>query len=156
MSEQVRYGILPNPYTPGILIDFYGNSISNENSWPNVNGSGAGNLTAETAVSDTSGYHFIDRGSGGIGLNTRGSGSIIINNAGSGLFELIGGASGGGVTIGDLSATGMALTATSGPMLISGAQLGFFSSAGATQQSGGGVTTVAQLVTILRAYGLLS
>lgn len=28
MGEMVRYGILPNPYTPGVLVDFYGNPIT--------------------------------------------------------------------------------------------------------------------------------
>lgn len=28
MSDMVRYGVLPNPYTPGVLVDFYGNPIT--------------------------------------------------------------------------------------------------------------------------------
>lgn len=27
MGEMVRYGVLPNPYTPGVLVDFYGNPV---------------------------------------------------------------------------------------------------------------------------------
>jgi hypothetical protein len=51
MSEMVRYGILPNPYTPGVLVDFYGNPIT-----------GAGGSI--TLIESTDGTVTVTNGSG--------------------------------------------------------------------------------------------
>jgi hypothetical protein len=127
MAEMVRYGILPNLFTPGVLIDFYGNPLSAASSWPTVNGAGAGNLLAETAPSDTVGYNFTDQGSGGFNVTEEGSsvGINLIDQGGAGILiqESHAGNSGGivieqttpftgGVTISDAGPTGVVVQAT--------------------------------------------
>jgi hypothetical protein len=52
--------------------------------WPGVNGTGAGNLTAETGSGDTVGYILADSGSGGIHLGSEGTGSITVQTGGTG------------------------------------------------------------------------
>lgn len=99
MSEMVRYGILPNPYTPGVLVDFYGNPLAGAGSgWPTVNGAGPGNLVAETPSSDTVGYNLTDQGTGGIHISATGtvdnegiellySGAAVADNGGIALVD---------------------------------------------------------------------
>jgi hypothetical protein len=62
--------------------------------WPTVNGTGAGNLTAQTGAGDTVGYNLTDQGTGGISLQT--------TNA----------ANANGIFIGDATAGGLNLQAT--------------------------------------------
>ena len=52
--------------------------------WPSSNGSGPGNLQAETASDDTVGYNLNDQGSGGFNAQVTGTGAIVIANNGSG------------------------------------------------------------------------
>lgn len=243
MAEMVRYGLLANPYTPGVMIDFYGNPLGGAGSgWPTVNGAGPGNLVAETATSDTVGYNFTDRGTGGIHISATGtvdnegiellySGAAVAENGGIALVDNSAVSAGislvvndtdnpggialtsqgtGGVNLTDNGSGGVNLFATgsaggqfgasgggplnlyvgggSGDLLVqavagssgdiylhqqgSGAiklitsgtdieinpnegALGFFGT-GTTRQSSSGITTVAQLVTVLKEYGLLS
>jgi hypothetical protein len=57
--------------------------------WPSVNGSGAGNLTAETGSGDTVGYNMIDQGSGGIHIETMSSDpGLLLLNSGEGAAKL--------------------------------------------------------------------
>jgi len=77
--------------------------------WPAIDGTGTGNLDAQTADDDTSGYTMQDNGSGGINLTTAGTGGMVLQDgtaAGGITIEEVGGAyivlsvSGGGTTQG--------------------------------------------------------
>jgi hypothetical protein len=67
--------------------------------WPSINGSGAGNLEAETGSGDTVGYNLTDRGSGGINLNADGTGGLSLTADGT--------ISGDGITIEDHDSAGI-------------------------------------------------
>ena len=144
MAEMVRYGLLANPYTPGVLIDFYGNPVNVSNSWPNVNGSGAGNLVALTATTDTVGYILHDRGSGG----------ILLDNTGTGDLRILGGSTAQGIDINDQSVNGIVVSCPNGPLQFFAPQLGYFGHAPAPQQTSAG--TLAGLIAALVNYGLIS
>lgn len=72
---------------PGTWVEL--GAVGPAGGWPTNNGSGAGNLEAETAGGDTVGYHMIDQGSGGISLTETGSGNLILTVAGAGALELL-------------------------------------------------------------------
>jgi hypothetical protein len=57
------------------------------NSWPAVNGTGSGNLTAQTGSGDTVGYNLTDLGTGGIALTTNhfGGAGIELTDTGGGI-----------------------------------------------------------------------
>jgi hypothetical protein len=69
--------------------------------WPTNNGTGPGNLTAQTPGGDTVGYNMTDEGSGGINLATATSGIGITSGA----------SSTAGITIEDQGSGGVNLTA---------------------------------------------
>lgn len=52
--------------------------------WPSADGTGPGNLTAETPTDDTVGYNFTDQGSGGFAVDTAGTAGIDIKNSAAG------------------------------------------------------------------------
>jgi hypothetical protein len=108
MSEMVRYGVLANPYTPGVIVDFYGNPIPGGGTgWPSFNGSGSGNLFAETLNTDTVGYTMIDRGAGGVNLGARGTGAIsLTSEISSAGITILNKSATGSVTIEDQGAAG--------------------------------------------------
>lgn len=86
--------------------------------WPENNGTGPGNLTAQTADDDTVGYNFTDRGSGGFGVQTEGSGGGIglVDSSGAGVnvevasgagdIDVLQGGTGGINVTADSSSTG--------------------------------------------------
>ena len=71
--------------------------------WPGVNGTGPGNLTAQTSGADTVGYNLVDEGTGGITLATP-------NAAGTVGIQLVD--SGGGV---DIESTNVVSIGNRGP-----------------------------------------
>jgi hypothetical protein len=90
--------------------------------WPTVNGSGAGNLAAETGSGDTVGYNFTDQGSGGFNVTSSGTGPVIITAGGSSGGVDIESAAGiavnntgtGGATFQDLSGGGFVIRESGG------------------------------------------
>jgi hypothetical protein len=80
--------------------------------WPTINGSGAGNLEAETGSGDTVGYNLTDQGSGGITIKGAGTGEVTVESTGD-----------AGVAIFDSGAGGIHITgsSTGGIAIASGA-----------------------------------
>ena len=104
--------------------------------WPTVNGTGAGNLTAQTGPGDTVGYNLTDEGSGGISLTSSGTGEVVVNSA-------------AGVSIQDDSASKVLLIQETGdsPLEVSvqgtgGITIQDFGGGGLILQEGGGAGSV--------------
>jgi hypothetical protein len=116
--------------------------------WPTVNGTGAGNLTAQTGSGDTVGYNLTDAGTGGISIQTtnpaNANGILIEDQSVSGMFIRTTYTGGAGLKIEDAGTGGVTIdTTVSGPILINQA-----GSAGITiETTGGGATTGIALTT---------
>lgn len=82
--------------------------------WPTVDGTGPGNLQAETTTDDTTGYQIQDLGSGGINITQGGTAGVTIATAGDGPptgVALVTSASDtGGILLEDNGTAGIALT----------------------------------------------
>lgn len=66
---------------PGTWVEL--GAVGPAGGWPTNNGSGAGNLEAETGSGDTIGYKLHDQGSGGIALQVSGTGQLILFDNGA-------------------------------------------------------------------------
>ncbi len=86
MGHMVKY---PDKRDGSTLFDFYGNVIpASGGGWPTVNGSGSGNLVAQTGAGDTVGYNLTDLGSGGISIASSGTGDLdLASSAGISMID---------------------------------------------------------------------
>jgi hypothetical protein len=112
--------------------------------WPTVNGTGAGNLTAQTVSGDTVGYNMTDLGTGGITLTTNNPAS-----PGLGLFDLGGG---NGIEINSVNAIALVSNSTYGISLSAEGSGGILLNKSGTggitiETTGGGATTGIALTT---------
>ncbi len=139
MGEMVRYGVLPNPYTPGVLVDFYGHPISSGGGgYASLTGAGqtvtpgdlaqAGGFSVVAPVGDTVGISLVDNSGvagvlleaangGGMQINNSGGGGMIVNSDGGIIVNETGGggidfSTGGGITLAG-NAGGVGLIASS-------------------------------------------
>jgi hypothetical protein len=119
-NKQVMWVCTAYPDTFAILAHVGGGGGSG---WPTINGTGAGNLDAETAPSDTVGYTLIDRGSGGVNLNERGTGGISVTDTGSGGISILEKGTGGLTLEADSTSATQGIQITTGATDLGGINL---------------------------------
>lgn len=88
ITQIENLGGTPTSYGLGELMRLLADLQGGGGGWPSENGSGPGNLVAQTASDDMVGYIITDQGSGGITLNAAGTGDVIVEAGGSGSLGL--------------------------------------------------------------------